>query len=197
MVIEFLQQIAKLWPVWIIIGFVLFALFMSRRAQKEHQQKLESIAMSLGGEMVSGFWEIRLMNYEKEQRIVLLPGGKNAPPSLELRQYTDLNFDLAVMKESKATLTMERLGLNIEMKTGDPVFDEKYLVKSRSKEKAQMLLSSPERKLIIDFFFDAGFTVMDLRSKIVSFSKPDYTDQDLDPDLLRSRLDQLHKFIIS
>jgi len=194
--IESLKQLAGLFPVLFVVGFVLLVYYLIKRSRKQHQQKLESIANSLGGELVDGFWEVRLMNYEKEQRIVLLPGGKNTPPSLELRQFTDLDFDLTIMKENKVTLTMEKWGLNIETKSGDPVFDQKYLIKSRPKEQAQVFLSSPERKLIIDFFFDAGFTMMTLRQKTLSFEKPDYTDQDLDPDLLRSRLDQLHKMIV-
>ena len=194
--IEFLKLLAKLFPILIILGIILFAFYRIKRAQKQLEQKLESIAMSLGGECVSGFWEIKLMNYEKEQRIVLLPGGKNTDPLLELQQFTDLDFDMSIMKENKVTLTMEKWGLNIETKSGDPVFDEKYLVNSRAKDRAQMFLSSAERRRIIDFFFDAGFNSMTLQQKKLSFSKPDYTDQDLDPELLRSQLDQLHKLIM-
>jgi len=194
--IESLKQSAGLVPVLIVVGFVLLALYLITRSRKQHQQKLESIANSLGGELVEGEWAVRLMNYEKEQRIVLLPGGKNTEPSLELWQFTDLDFDLIILKENKVTLTMEKWGLNIETKSGDPVFDQKYLIKSRPKEPAQGFLSSAERKLIIDFFFDAGFTMMTLRQKTLSFEKSDYTDQDLDPNLLRARLDQLHKFVM-
>ena len=196
---EFLKQLSGLFPVLIVVGFVLFAFYMIKRTQKQIRQKLEPVAMSLGGELVSGFLVqnyIRLMNYEKEQRIELMPGGKNTPPSLVLQQFTDLDFDLTIMKENKVTLTMEKWGLNIEMKSGDPIFDEKYLIKSRRKEQAQVFLSSAERKLIIDFFFGAGFTTMTLQLKTLSFSKPNYTDQDLDPNLLRAQLDQLHKFVM-
>ena len=191
-----LKELRGLFPILIVIGIILFAFYMIKRSRKQHEQKLESIAMSLGGECVSGFWEIKLMNYEKEQRIVLLPGGKNTDQLLELQQFTDLDFDLSIMKENKATLAVEGLGLNIAMKIGDPIFDEKYLVRSRAKEQAQMFLSSAERRAIIDFFFDAGFTMMTLQQKKLSFAKPDYTDQDLDPNLLRSQLDKLHKFIM-
>jgi hypothetical protein len=196
---EFIKQLSGLFPLLVFVGFVLFAFYMIKRSQQQLRAKLEPIAMSLGGEVVSGLLVmnyIKLINYEKEQRVGLMPGGKNSPPSLVLSQFTDLDFDLTIMKENKVTLTMEKWGLNIEMKSGDPVFDEKYLIKSRQKEQAQMFLTSAERKLIIDFFFDAGYTTMTLQLKTLSFSKPNYTDRDLDPNLLRAQLDQLHKLLM-
>jgi len=195
---EFLTPMKELFPVLIGIVFFLFVMVMTIRKGKQLRHKLEPISLSLGGKISSGSfgkYYVRLMNYEKEQRIELAPGEEATPPSLTLQQFTDLDFDLTIMTENIMTLTMQKLGLDLEMKIGDPIFDEKYLTKSRAKEQAQMFLSSAERRLIIDSFMDAGFTMMTLRRKIFSITKPNYTDQDLDPDLLRSQLDQLHKFI--
>jgi len=152
----------------------------------------------MGGERVSGYFLqdcVRFMSRGQEQRIEVLPAVKNRPPTLILKQSTDLDFDLGVMTESMITRAAERLGLSIEIKTGDPVFDEKYLVSSRAKDRAQIFLSSSERRQIIDNFFNAGFTMMNLKMKMLSISKPNYAEQDLDPGFLRAQLDQIQKFI--
>ena len=192
------MDLTGLFPVLVIFGIVAIAAYSIKVAKKKIRQKLEPIALAMGGELVSGYFLqdcVRFMSHGQEQRIEVLPAVKNRPPTLILKQVTELDFDLGVMTESMITRAAERLGLPIEIKTGDPVFDEKYLLSSSAKDRAQIFLSSSERRQIIDNFFNAGFTMMNLKMKMLSVSKPNYADQDLDPAFLRAQLDQLQKFI--
>jgi len=194
----FSMDLSVFFPFLVITGIMLFAAYSIKAAKKKIREKLEPISLAMGGELVSGFFVqdcVRFMNYGKEQRIEVLPALKNRPPTLILKQSTDLDFDLGVMTENIVSKAAEKLGLPIEIKTGDPVFDDKYLLSSSAKDRAQIFLSSSERRMIIDNFFNAGFTMMNLKMKMLSVSKPNYADQDLDPAFLRAQLDQLQKFI--
>jgi hypothetical protein len=182
----------------VFVAMALVVFYASRYQHRKLKAKLDAIAMSLGGEVVTGVFSehyVKLIGSEWEQRIQFIMPGKNTPPYLVLKQFSDLDFDLHITRENAVTKFAERLGLPIEIQIGDPMFDDKYLIMSRSKEKAANFLMSSERRQILDEFFANGFDNMALQAKMVSFRKPSYSDQDLDPSLLRARLEQVRKFI--
>ena len=195
---EQFKQLSEYLPFIFFIAIVLFVFGMFRWNARKMRSRLEPIAMSLGGELVSRFLVmnyVRLMNCGSEARVELFPGGENSPPQLVLREFAELGFDLSITSENVVTRAMEKIGLPIEMKIGDPMFDDKYLVSSRSRDKAQNFLLSPERRQIIDYFFSNGFVGLKIQNKVVAVQKPNYRDDDLEPSALKAHLDQLHRLI--
>ena len=181
--------------IFFVIAAAFFVFIVAQ--SKKWQKKFEAIAGALGGEAVGGFLQssryVKIINSGLEQKIRVLPGGKDRPSYLALEQLSDLDFDLSVTKENVIGRGLEKLGLHFETKVGDPEFDNKYSVTSRSREKAQMFLLSPERRMILDAVFKEGFNSVKVVKGMVSFRKPLF-DQNLDPAALKNLLDLLRKF---
>ena len=195
---EQLKELLNFIPILFFIATVILVFAIFRWNSRRMRAKLEPIAMSLGGELVSRFLiqnYVRLMNYGSEARVELVAGGKNSPPCLVLREFADLDFDLGITTENVVSKAMEKIGLPIELKIGDPIFDDKYLVQSRSKDQAQNFLMSSERRQVVDYFFSSGFRGLTVQRKFISVQKPNYRDEDLEPTAIKAHLDQLHKFI--
>jgi len=181
--------------IFLVIGvaFFIFIVAQSRKWQK----KFEEIAAALGGEAVGGFLQssryVKILNSGLEQKIRVLPGGKDRPSYLSLEQLFELDFDLGITKQNVIGKGLEKLGIHLDVKTGDPEFDKTYSVTSRSKEKAQMFLSSSDRRMIVDSIFKDGFNSVKVAKGMVCFQKPLF-DQNLDPVALKNQLDLLRKF---
>jgi hypothetical protein len=177
----------------IAVAFFIFIVAQSRKWQR----KFEEIAGALGGEAAGGFLQssryVKVVNSGREQRIRVLPGGKDRPSYLSLEQIFELDFDLSITKENFIGRGLEKLGLRFETKVGDPEFDNKYSVTSRAKEKAQMFLLSSERRMIVDSIFKDGFNCVKVAKGMAYFQKPLF-DQNLDPAALKNQLDLLRKF---
>jgi len=195
---QLFPQLAQFMPILMFGIFTAFAIFIIRWQRAKMRTKLEGIALSMGGEVVSGFlagYYVRVQNREFEARIELHPGGKNTPPYLILRQVTELNFDLNISTENVVTRALKKIHLQKEIEIGDPMFDDKYFIATSSAEQVSMFLQSSERRQIVDYFFGAGFSRLAVQMKSVLGTKSSYSDSDLEPDTLRAHLDQLYRFV--
>jgi len=164
---------------------------------QRRRKKLESLASQLGGEAVSGFLAdayVRLGQGPDEVRIKLIPGGKNQPNHLELQLRNPLGFDLSISRENLATRALERWGLLKEVKIGDPVFDEQYLIRSNDPAQAMMFLQGPGRREAVDYFFLQGFTALQAGTYGLVVRKPRYREPDLELGTIRAHLEQLGRF---
>jgi len=191
-------------PLWaFVISFLIILLaviaLVVKWAGKVARRRLEPLATALGGgEIKGGFFSgtyIRLFNYDPEVRIEFERGGENEPRKLILRQVSLLDFNLDISKESRLTSTLRRIGLHLDFKVGDPLFDEKYLLISSQPVASKNFLLSGSRRESVDYFFHNGFTRLSTDEISVSAEKENYTKQDLDPNKIRNHLDQLKKFV--
>jgi hypothetical protein len=176
----------------VIILTVLIMYFVNRMMKR----KLQPLATALGGELVTSFIKgiyIRLLNYSSEVRIRLTSGGQNSPPFLIIEQMAPLGFELSVSKENIATRKMEKWGLLKDIKVGDPLFDDNYLIRSSDPVRAQTFLLDSSRRQAVDHFFSHGFTDLQLKKDSITLRKPGYRSEDLDPELMRSHLENLQK----
>ncbi len=179
-------------------AFVVLIVYLTRRQRRLLAAKLQPIANTLGGEVVSGTLldiHVRFDGEEAETRLKIFPGSKNQPPTLALKRMTVLGFDLDIGREDAMVRALEKIHLVKDVKTGDPIFDPKYLIRSKSPEQAQSFLLEGGRREAVDHFFDAGFTDLHADSRMVSVSKMQYTNADLEPELVRRHLEAMRKFI--
>lgn len=179
-----------------ILGFLVLILLLSRRQRRAMDAKLQSLANALEGELDSESYQINLRSPGKaESRVLLILGGKSSPDELLIEQMSPLGFDLAISQPNKMTQALEKIHLVKEVKTGDPIFDQKYAVHSRDPDQARNFLLNAARREAVDYFFGSGFSLISADREMVAAVKDDYDDSDLEPDLLRQHLEQLRKFV--
>jgi hypothetical protein len=160
------------------------------------RKKLEPLAQALGGETIISFLEgpyVRLLNYGNEIRIGIRSGSQNSPPHLILKQMTPLGFDLTITRENIATRKLEKWGILKEVKIGEPLFDNKYLIRSSEPLRAQSFLQDYARRELVDYFFNNEFSQLQADKNAVIIRKAGYSDEDLEPENIRSHLDQIQK----
>jgi len=192
------EEFKALVPVLVFIAISGFVIFMMIRSLKKLGQKLEPIAQALGGEVVSNFLAgsyVRLRNYDAEVRVALTPGSKNSPPLLALRQLSALGFVMGISRRNAASNILNRVLFQSTIQTGDPIFDQKYSVSSRSPEQAAGFLYSAVRRQAVDYFFENGFNGLGTDGKSVFAQKPNYQDADLEVARIQADLEQLRKFV--
>ena len=190
-----MDQISNVVLLFVAMNAVAF--FLLWWLNQRRRQKLESLASQLGGEAVSGFLAdayVRLGQGPDEVRIKLIPGGKNQPNYLELQWRSPLGFDLSISRENVATRALERWGLLKEVKIGDPVFDEQYLIRSNDPAQAMMFLQGTGRREAVDYFFLQGFTAFQAGKDGLVVRKPSYREADLEVGTIRAHLEQLGRF---
>ncbi len=174
----------------IIPVLVMYVVFRMMR------KKLKPLAEALGGETIVSFLEgpyVRLLDYGGEVRIGIRSGSQNSPPYLILKQMTPLGFDLTISKENIATRKLGKWGILKDLKIGDPLFDDRYFVRSGDAIRAQNFLQDQARREVVDYFFNNEFTELRADKKGVTIRKAGYGDEDLDPEIIRSHLDQIRK----
>jgi len=159
-------------------------------------KRLEPLKAALGGEIDKSFWKgayLRLGSGGVENRVLLTSGGKNSPPFIHLKRMAPLGFELMIDEENIATRKLGEWGMVKDIKAGDPVFDEKFLIRGSDPARVQNFLMDQERRTLIEEFFNNGFSMIRANKKAVAISKPSYTDEDFDPEVVRSRLEMLNK----
>ncbi len=182
----------------IFAGFLLIFIFAIKGARKKLRSQLEPIANALGGELVSGWLVnnyVRIPGYDYEAQVVITPRGKNTPPKLTIRFLDQLDFQITITAENVLTGVLKKIHLAREVEIGDPIFDQKYLISTRDRDKVQAFLLSGSRREAVDFFFSNGFSRMGTFQNSVGAEKNNYQNQDLDPGRIREDLDRLRKFI--
>ena len=167
-------------------------------SHKKRQAHLARLAASLGGETVTAFMAdayVRLSSGAGEVRIKLMPGSDDDPPILELRSLSPLGFSLSITKESRATRALERWGILKEVKIGDPLFDDQYLLQGSDPARVLSFLQGRGRREAVDYFFRNGFRSIQANPDGVFAQKPKYQNSDLEPLLIQAHLEQLGKLI--
>jgi len=187
---------------WIFLvlfaGFGLLTFLSIMRTLRKLRAQLEPIANSLGGELVTGLlsgFYIRFPGAYGETRVSLTPGSKNNPPKLSIFQLRQMDFQLRILAEDSLSGVAKKIHLVRELEIGDPLFDQKYLLLTKDREKVQSFLLSSLRREAVDYFFSNGFSEINVLKNMVSAVKKYYTDQDLDPGRIRQDVEQLNRFI--
>jgi len=124
------------------------------------KKKLGPLMNWIGGEIITSLWHgmyVKKTDEKGEIRFGLTPGSRNRPPMLYLDRLTPLGFDLYVVKNNFLSRGISSIGLRPGMKTGDPVFDEKYLVRSRDKIHADNFFNDARNRETVDALFVQGF----------------------------------------
>lgn len=196
-----MEEIFETLPKWItfpaliasVVGLALLVLWVIKTQMRK---KLEPVRASLGGEIISnwsGETYLRVPDYEAEARLKLAPGGENSPPSMSLMWMSPLGFDLHIREKSFLTKSIFFAGR--EVKLGDPIFDGKYVVRSRDQRQAIEFLQSPQRREAVDYFMGNGFKEIRSTKGSVFAKKMGYDKEDLQPGRVKADFEHLRMLV--
>ncbi len=178
---------------WIVFSLLLGGgIFLAYRMRAIKKKRVEPLAFELGGMPVAKFFAgsfIKFINYNPEIKFEINPGNENKPSSIVFQRPLSLGIDLTITRKNIATRMLTGLNLLKDVKIGDPVFDDYFKISSTNRSQAIGFLQDPERKEKIKYFFENGFTELIAAKNSLCIKKSDFTQTDLDPKLVKERLD--------
>ena len=157
------------------------------------EKKLKPLAEMLNAEVKSSFLfgsYINILNYGPEMHLRLTLGGNNSPPYLHLELLNPVGFNFKIARRQRFNEILFRWGKEVNL--SDASIDENLLIRSDKPMEAASYLMDSKRKDAIKHFFENGFTEIKAISKGVYISKANYTKEDLDPEKMRTYLDNLN-----
>jgi hypothetical protein len=89
-------------------------------------------------------------------------GSKNSPPYLTIQASIPCPVKLAIRREYWYDRFAKWIGLIAELQTGDPVFDQTYLLDTEQDDTVQSYLADEEKRREIDALFNLGFPVREI-----------------------------------
>jgi hypothetical protein len=160
------------------------AIFVAIKTNAQESAALKKLSPFLPGTMPKfSFSPTYTGDYEGLKfNIVIMPGGRNSPPRLQIWLVKNASFRLRIYKENILTLWAEKIGLVRELKTGDPGFDADFLIFSSNDQQALTYLSNAANKENIRKIFNYGFSSLVAGSQRVIIEKVYSSDQDVAPD---------------
>ena len=174
----------------LIAAFLPFAYFMFKRESR----MLGRLAVALGGEnksSVLGGNYVKLDSQGVELQIRLMPGCSDSGHGSQLiiLRKTPLSFCMKIRSSSWAARLSHAVGLIEDIAVGDFAIDERYQVKANNEEKAIAFFKDPQRCEALEYFFDQGFTDIQLTENDVSVIKPQNRKSDLDLSMVKRHLE--------
>lgn len=94
-------------------------------------------------------------------------GGKNAPPYFEITIQCPSSGSFKITRESNFDRFFKRLGVCVEIETGDLEFDKMFYIDSSTVEFARQLLSDPKKRNAVRMIFDDGFNELTLSGNLL------------------------------
>jgi len=176
-----------------IFAFIVLLLYVNRRIANK---KLKSLAGAFNARIVSDLFHgphVLVNNNGCEIKIRIKSGSKNSPPYLILQQMTPIGVGLTISKENMVTRTLNKVGLLKDVTTGNSLFDNRYLVRSKNNIKAQTYLLNNIHTDAIDFLFKENIDTLASTDESVTIKKSHYKKEDLEPQRIQALLDVMRK----
>ena len=166
----------------IAVFFLLFFIALFRVVIKQYRKQrsqLEKLSADLGGEdLKTG------AVYEGETGGIryyyqYYAGSRNSPSYFKVWIENPSQGEFKIAKESRLDSFFKRMGIAIEIQTGDSEFDRDYYIQTDSVDFTRSCLSSPENRQSIKDLFAMGYTHVThdgllVEAKLSPFSLPDF-----------------------
>lgn len=179
-----------------IAGIFAFTALIFYVNRKIANKKLESLAGAFNARIVSDFFHgphVIVNNDGCDVKIKIKKGSNNSPPHLILQQMTPIGVGVTISKENMVTRTLNKLGLLKDITTGNFLFDDRYLVRSKDPIRTQNYLRNTIHTDAIDSLFKKDIDTIEYTDDSVSIKKSNYRKEDLEPQRIRSLLDLMRK----
>lgn len=165
-----------------LITFVSVFVLVIRRFRKT-RSLLKKLAADLGEEdLKSG------MVYEGEKEGVkyyyqYFAGSKNSPSNFKLGLDCPSGGEFKIGRESRFDSFFKRLGITVEIQTGDNEFDREFFVQTNSVPFTRSYLMSPDKREAVKQLFALGYTQVNcdgrrIEARIAPFSQTIIKDKD-------------------
>ena len=152
--------------------FLVLVLFVVHRIMARRGRRLAVVAALFGGEHKKGFLgDYYLCSYNgKPFRLEIWEGTRNHPQSLRVILLSPVAFNLLARTASFSDTMMEKLGARDDIRVGDGLFDERYLISASNPTAAQELFLAPEvRAAAASLMMLPGFVSGAIQQKVGYF----------------------------
>lgn len=123
--------------------------------------------------------------------IALIPGSRNTPSYLNISFRKKSSFRLGISRENILSRFGKKFGLQ-DAKTGDPAFDDEFLISSNKADWAMQYLRDPEIKNAVSGIFSQGFESISANGNILLARKPNYNlNFDFQPQNITANINRL------
>jgi len=123
--------------------------------------------------------------------IALIPAGRNTPAYLNISFRKKSSFRLGISRENILSRFGKKFGLQ-DIKTGDPAFDDEFLISSNKADWAAQYLRDPEIKNAAREIFAQGFESISANGNILLARKPNYNlNFDFQPQVITANINRL------
>ncbi len=174
------------------VSFIALGLVLLHIMQAALTRQLQPLANVLGGEIKRGVWRgvfVQKTDEQGEVRFGVRLRGRNVPPMLYLERPRSLGFHLFLMQNNKLTKTLARLGAYKSLPTGDPLFDERYLVRVNNDVAAREYFRDARHREVINALFEHGFDQVHSNAKGLRVSRDNYESDQLEPAWIQRGLE--------
>ena len=126
-----------------------------------------------------------------EMQIRLMSGSSDSGHGslFILLRKTPPAFRMHISSSSWAARLGNAIGLVEDITVGDSAIDKQYRIKASNEEEAIAFVNDPQRREAMAYFFDQGFTDIQLAENDVCVIKPQNLKVDLDPALVKQHLE--------
>ncbi len=188
---------------WVIVAMLIavclaFAYFMFTRESR----MLGHLAVALGGENKSSILGgnfIKLDSRGVELQIRLMSGSSDSGHGSQLiiLRKSPPSFRMQITLSSWAARLGNAIGLVKDITVGDPVIDKRYRIKASNEKEAISFINDPQRRKALAYFFEQGFTDVQLAENHVCVIKPQDRASDLNPRDMRRHLEHFARLFLS
>jgi len=179
-------------PIFFVV-FIVFIIFIASQATKKKQGALKRLAMALPGKM-ERFSLLPSFSGQYQGlkfTINFITAGEHSPEKLRISLEKNSSFRLSIYEESALSQLGEKLGIIREVRTGDELFDRRFLIFSNKEDRSRAYLNNTSVKETIKRLFNRGFTTFTVDGKRAVIQKPGYVEADLEPSKVISALQDL------
>ena len=186
---ETLKQIVR---ILIILSFFLMFFSLNIFMRLRNKEKLDPVAQMFGGKAFSSLTKGYYCLFEKNGLKGRIQITQRRPSGLILSLERSLGFD---MKIHGINFVFKGLyiGSISSVKSGDPVFDAKYVVKAKNKILARNFLQDAEKRNAISWLFENGYHEFKSLNEEIYAKVYGCRGKNLDPVLIYMTYDYMMK----
>ena len=178
----------------VLVGVAVFVVLLVKVIYYFTEKTLRPIAEGIGGRIErDGIKGPRVVVPLKTGNgiVTISQGSQYSPPFLNLYLEHEIGFMLSISKENFATRGLEKLGIGHEVRVNDPIFDDKYRIKSSDEMRALNLLSDHRIRQAVDEIFERRYSQILAKKGLVLARLYNYKKTDLEPESVRAVFDAL------
>jgi len=165
-----------------MISLIMFILLLSRKNQ------LKKHIFGKQGHQKSGEGVLEGVSYYYRY----YPGSRNSPSYFKVAVNYASQGKFTLMKENGFDRFAKKIGLSLELETGDSSFDNKYFISSDYNDFIRNIFGSRQARTAVNALFEIGYNKLTYdRANLTALLTPFSTDKTFDQEAIENTVKQL------